>query len=396
MRMAEQPMTSPCSKSGSDRRIVMAITELDAGGAEKAFVRIACGLHDRGWNVQVVSLRDRGPLAKQLDQSGIPVHALGCGSFADLRGIFRLSRLLRGANADVLLTFLHQANIFGRIAGRRAGISTIVSGIRVADRRRVVAITERLTRCCVDHYVAVSQSVARLHATLCGIPAERMSVILNGVDLPSLYSVPPTSRAALGLRDNERVLLFAGRLSAQKAPMDLLNAFSTLNPELRATCRLLFVGEGPLHVPLEKEIKSLQLHEQVRLLGWRSDVIGIMKIADLLVLPSHWEGLPNVVLEATALGLPVIGSDVDGIRDLLADTCTPPQSANRLFPAGDIQALSQLLEEFMSHSVRRSETPESSQTLFAKAFTWESIVDSYAVLLDNLVRRRNSRGPAES
>jgi glycosyltransferase involved in cell wall biosynthesis len=359
--------------------ITMCITELDVGGAEKAFVRIAQGLAGHGWNVRVISLRDRGPLAESLEAVNIPVTALECGGLADIRALFRLKRELSRHQPEVLLTFLHQANIVGRIAGRLAGVKTIVSGIRVADRRLAVTLPERMTRRLVDHYVAVSRNVATTHGELCGISPEHMSVILNGVDVEAIASAVPVDRSELGANPHDFIVLFVGRLTAQKAPEDLLNAFAAI-PDVRSrACRLVFTGDGPLREPLQAKIMQLELQDKVRLTGWRPDIAGIMKSCNLLVLPSRWEGLPNVVLESAAAGLPVIASDVDGVRELI-----PEFTSGQLFPAGNIDRLRELMVGHINAASVGANLTQNSQPVSGKQFTWDSVASAYHQLLMRL------------
>lgn len=208
------------------RRLTMVITELDVGGAEKAFVRVAIGLKNLGWDVQVVSLRDAGPLATLLEAANIEVSPLQVGGLLDIRAVWRLRRELLRRPTDVLLTFLHQANLVGRIAGRLAGVGSrrIVCGIRVADRRLIVRLPERVTKSLVDRYVAVSQSVGDLHWNLCQIASDRMVTIPNGVDLEAIDAAVPATPGEMGCGPDDKIILCVGRLSG-KAPLDALEAF---------------------------------------------------------------------------------------------------------------------------------------------------------------------------
>jgi len=337
----------------------MAITELDIGGAEKAFVKIAEGLTQRGWDVRVISLRDAGPMAEPLRAAGIPVTALNAGGFLDVRAVWRMKTALLDNPCDVLLTFLHQANIVGRIAGRRAGIQSVICGVRVADRRWSVIIPERLTSKLVDQYVAVSESVGGVHRRLCHIPAERMMAIPNGVDVGALRKVAAVDRSLIGCQATDKIVLCVGRLSQQKAPVDVLHAVQKMRQQSAVDCRslkLVFIGDGPLLPELKRYVALHGLQDHVQLPGWRADVWGIMKASDLLVLASHWEGLPNVLLEAQAAGLPVVASDVDGCRELVTDGVT-----GRLFRAGDVQHLATVLTEAMN-------APQTLQAWAAAAF----------------------------
>jgi len=370
------------TSSADAPRLTMVITELDIGGAERAFVQVAKGLSDRGWKVDTVSLRDAGPLARALNDAAIPVTALGCGGFADLRAIFRLRRYLKTRRPNVVLSFLHQANIVSRLAAKGLGVSAVVSGVRVADRRRSVAITERMTRCCVTHYVAVSHSVAEAHSALCRIPKEQITAIPNGVDVEEISNIPAADRNSLGLSASDFVVLCAGRLTEQKAPLDVLNAvvqFREQGADVNKV-RLLFVGDGPLRGMLESEIARHHLQSTVTLCGWRADLTSIMKASNVLILASRWEGAPNVILEAQAAKLPVIASAVDGCRDLVQDGVT-----GRLFAAGDVAQLAKMLTEQISDSSSALQRAQSAVDWIRNHATWNSVVDRYNQLLRNLV-----------
>lgn len=353
--------------------VTFCITELDVGGAENALVRIAIGLQEGGWQVRVISLRDAGPLAQKLEKAGIPVTALNCGSFADIRTYFRLRSELKRHPPNVLMCFLHQANIYGRLAARFKNGPVVVSGIRVADRRKSVIFTERLTHCCTAHYIAVSQHVAETHADICGIPRDRVSSIPNGVELgPAVQEISPAGRS-------DNVLLFVGRLTEQKDPLGLLAAFAQLPEDLQAKTRLQFVGEGPLRRPLEDEIRRLGLGQQVEVPGQSDRIPELMRQAALLVLPSRWEGMPNVVLEAMANGLPVVASDVDGVKELITEGRN-----GWLVPAGDPAALALTLREALEAPELRASFAESSQVLISESLTWNSVIQNYDQTLSRL------------
>ncbi len=356
--------------------VTFCITELDVGGAEKALVRVVIGLQSRGWRVRVISLRDAGEMSAELSAADVLVTALHCGGFADLRNYFRLRKELREHPTDLLMCFLHQANFYGRLAARFSGGPIPLSGVRVADRRKSVILTDRWTRCCVAKYIAVSQHVADTHAELCRIDAEKMLVIPNGVDLPN-PAVLPTSNPGAG-----NVLLSVGRLRPQKDPMCLLDAFSRLPEPLRSQTTLNFVGEGPLREPLSREIQQRGLDKQVNLPGHSDDVPELMRQATLLVLSSRWEGMPNVVLEAMANGLPVVATDVDGVRELVT-----PGRTGWLAPAQDPSSLAEAIAEALAGPERRAEIAKSAQTLVAESFTWESVLQQYEDVLLSMLRR---------
>ena len=370
-------------RSPSLLRLTMAITELDVGGAERAFATIACGLKDRGWNVDVVSLRDTGPLSQLLLEAGIDVTPLNSRGFLDLSAIQQLRKHLRTVDCACLLTFLHEANLVGRLAAGLARVPRVVSGIRVADRRWSVRVPEFLTQRLVSRYIAVSESVASVHSSICRIPRSRIDVIPNGVDAQQIRDVAPADRTTFGCLPDDFIFLCAGRLSDQKAPLDVLSAFQRLLASLTTShrrIRLLFVGDGPLRGGIEQQVRTSGLAETVQVLGWRSDLWSLMKSADCLVLASHWEGLPNVILESQAAGLPVIASAVDGCQELVDDRMT-----GLLFPPGDTAALETQMEWAIEHR-------DDLQTLVNRALeqvtcthSWSRCIDEYDRVLRTVV-----------
>lgn len=364
----------------------MCITELDVGGAEKAFVRIATGLQKRHWQVSVISLRDCGPLAGELQEAGIPVTALHCSGITDIRVLRRLTREItnRETPADVLLTFLHQANSWGRLAAARAARTgmrprRVVSGIRVADRRRIVTFPERLTHHLVDHYIACAEAVGREHVRLCGIPEAKMTAILNGVDLPPERS----PRSHQSSETPVHRLLFVGRLTPQKAPLDLLTAFQLMPKELQKQATLTYVGDGRLRSALESAIAHTGLGDRVTCVGQVENVTDYMADSTMLVLPSKWEGVPNVVLEAMANALPVVATDVDGTSEVITNDQT-----GWLVPQESPQALAARIAVVLADSKARARVSVAAQEHVRKHFTWDAAVDRY----DRLLRRLLSEG----
>ncbi|MDG1897389.1 MAG: glycosyltransferase [Fuerstiella sp.] len=372
------------TKAPENPSITFCITELDIGGAEKAMVRIAIGLQDGGWRVRVISLRDAGVMAEPLRAAGIPVTALGCGGFADVRSAWRLSREFSRNPTEIVQCFLHQANIYGRLAVRICGLFSrvrplIVSGVRVADRRTWVVLTDRWTRCWSDHYVAVSEHVAATHAALCRLKPGAVSVIPNGVDVSAKLLEAP--------EPEPHVLLAVGRLTPQKAPFDLLEAYSLLPDDLRSHCQLKFVGEGPLAVPLQDAIDAKQLGDSVQLVGHCDDIPLLMRESTMLVLPSKWEGMPNVVLEAMANALPTIATAVDGTSELIDDGHT-----GWLVPAGSPQALAERIVTVLGARETRKAVANNARLVVAKDFRWHSAIDLYERLLSNMLSGKSTNG----
>lgn len=370
------PTRSP--PSAPARTLTLVITELDPGGAENALVKLATGLTELGWYVDVVSLRAAGSLAADLKGSGIPVTPLHCGGLLDLRCYFRLRRHLKQQRPNVVLSFLHQANFYGRLAARAAGVPVVVSGIRVADNRVGVVWPDRLTRRLVTQYVACGESVATQHRRWCRIASERMAVIENGVDIGRFRGAVPLKRGDLGVPESAFLVMFVGRLTAQKGVCDLVSAFAALPDLSTSSWFLLLVGDGPKRAEIASTIASRRL--PARLIGIRQDVPSLLKTADAVVIPSHWEGTPNVLLETLVTGTPVIAAAVDGINDIARR-----YPGVRCFESRNILELRDGLIALREQIADAGITAAQMQQLASEELTWSRMVESYDALLRHLL-----------
>jgi glycosyltransferase involved in cell wall biosynthesis len=306
-------------------RIALCITALETGGAERCLAELAARLDRARFDPVVYCLArrpaaDRPSVMPRLEEAGVPIHFLGARGLGAFPGVVRdLARLWRAERPDMALSFLFHANIAGRLAARRAGVPRMACGIRVAERRhRWYLWSDRVTSRLVDRYVCVSQSVAEFSIREGGLPADRVMVIPNGVDLACFPSREPADLTVLGLPPGRRAIVCISRLEEQKRPDWLIE----LCPGWMKTWPhhdLLLVGDGPLRASLAQQAARLGIADRVHITGWRPDVPAILAASDLLVLPSAWEGMPNVVAEAMATGLPVLATPVEGVCELLGD-----------------------------------------------------------------------------
>ena len=196
-------------------------------------------------------------------------------------------------------------------------------------------------------WIATSASASRWPTSRPSKAAFRQkSLWLSPTALISADTLPrrPADLAALGIRAGRRIVTFVGRLEPQKGVQWLIETAPAVARTACPTAILLLVGEGPLRHRLEAACRAAGIAERVHFAGWRPDVPEILAASDLLVLPSAWEGMPNVVLEAMASRLPVVASDVEGVRELLG-----PGAAEQIVPYGDSQALAETVVRFMDN-----------------------------------------------
>lgn len=305
--------------------ITFLIDQLGRGGAETQLTRIAISLQQRGWKVSVLSLFPGNDFTGELREAGIPyavcdsLHTPNNRSLLPVRLSWRLIQQLRAWQPSVLITFSYHSDILGRVAGRLAGVPTIVASLRTAHaktflRERVYWLTEPLTDLTVSNSQAgvdymLSRGILKPHKT---------RVIPNGMFTGAFPDQVPRDemRAHLGIGPGTFLWLAVGELNQAKDYPTLIKA-AALCAEKSPAFRLFIAGGGENRDALQAEADALGLEGVVRFLGKRYDVPRLMKAGDALVLSSAWEGLPNVVMEALASGLPVVATDVGGVRDLV-------------------------------------------------------------------------------
>lgn len=368
-------------------KIALCITDLDVGGAERALVELATRLDRRRFEPAVYCLGPR-PGAQQascvppLEKAGVEVHCLGAARIWQLSSVgLKLKRLLKTRSPDVVQSFLFHANLVSRLAARQAGVGPVISGIRVAEPRLWHLWADRLTSKLVDRYVCVSQSVARFSVAKARLPTEKLVVIPNAVDVDRLPAPSGIDPAALGLKSGRRMVAYVGRLEPQKGVGWLIESASNWLDRL-PDCDLVLVGQGPDRQPLERLCRRLGVARRVRFAGWRSDVPEILAASELLVLPSKWEGMPNVVLEAMASRLPVVASDVEGVRELLG-----PAADEQTVAYGDSGALAEKIVKLVSDKSLAGDLGRRNRQRAEQEFTFGRVVAAYEDLWGSLAGR---------
>jgi starch synthase (maltosyl-transferring) len=257
-----------------------------------------------------------------------------------------------------------------------------VAGIRVAERHnRWHLAVDRWTSGMVERYVCVSQSVADFSHSHGGLPRDKLVVIPNGVNVQHFDQAAPIDLTQLGVPAGRRAITYVGRLDRQKRVDWLLHAASRFLPNLPEH-DLLLVGRGPERERLETVAKELGLAERVHFAGWQAQVPAILKASELLVLPSAWEGMPNVVLEAMACGLPVVATDVEGVREVIG-----PQAQSQVVSAHDQPAFAERVRSLAGDARLGRELGSANHRRAAMEFTTRSSIKAYERLYESLLTR---------
>ena len=372
------------SGSGVKIKILHVIATLDPAGAESQLTRLVLNLDPERFSSLVCCLTRGGPLEERLSRGGIPVHVLHKRGKLDLVALFRLARIVRQFAPHLVHTWMFTSNAYGRTAALLAR-----SPIRVATELSVdewkwgpYRLADRLLLPFTDAVIVNAEAVRRLYTMRWRVPESKMVLIRNGIDL-SIF-LPGDKRAArarFGLPQQALVIGGAGRLDPQKGFSILLEATSEVlgkHPE----AVVAIAGEGPEHGPLREQIARLGLGDHARLLGHVQDMAGFMSAMDVFALPSLWEGLPHVVMEAMACERPVVAARVGGVEELVQDSATgivvQPRSSKAL-----AAALIRLLDE----SQVRLDMGRKGRAVAEREFDFKKMVRQTEELYLSLIER---------
>ena len=239
----------------------------------------------------------------------------------------------------------------------------------------------------VDRLLCVSAAVAESHLAA-GIDADRIATVLNGIHARPVGGDPQRARAEMGL-GNAPVILMVGRFEPQKAHDVALSAMKTVTAA-HPGANLLIAGAGPLLGSVARSIGQRRLGGSVRLLGHRDDVGTLMAMADLLLVPSHFEGLPLVVLEAFAAGLPVVATCAPGIAEVIEHGVT-----GWLSPVGDDVALGGAVVDALADERARHSVGAAAHELWHERYRAERMIGETGALYRTLTADRTKReGPS--
>jgi glycosyltransferase involved in cell wall biosynthesis len=302
-------------------RIFILSTSMGMGGADQQILILSRAMRARGHDVRIVALAPLGPMGLEAQQEGIPTESLELkrGNLGLLPGLLRLAGMIRAWQPDILHSHMVHANLVARAVRPLARVPALVSTIHnIYDGGRLRMLAYRLSNGLVDRVTIISRLAADRYLKIRAAPRDRLQVIPNTVDTARFRPLPHARariRQELGLGD-EFVWLAVGRFEEAKDYPNMLNAFAA-HAARRPSSRLLLVGQGSLRPMVESVMQSLGLGERVRFLGVRRDVPDIMNAADAYLLSSAWEGMPVVLLEAAAVGLPIVATRVGGVPEVV-------------------------------------------------------------------------------
>jgi len=357
------------------------------GGAEEQVIRLAVGFKARGWETMIVNMLSPNPMPPGFEDHGIPLVHLGMRrSLPDPRGIRKLARLIREFRPDVVHSHMTHANLLARAVRVIQPFPVLVctlhnltmAGVK-RDWTTLFEFAHRLTDSRAEITTAICHAASDYYVQRRAVPAWKMRVVHNGVDSRAYFPDPTArerTRRALRI-ERQFVWLAVGRLELQKAYPTLLRAFARLDDDNRV---LLICGQGSLAETLLDLTAELGIAGRLRFLGLRSDVPDLMRAADGFALSSDMEGLPLVLLQAAATGLPIVATDVGGNTEVVTEGVN-----GFLLAPGDPEAFAGAMRRLETLPVAdRMALGHAGQERVRMVFEAERIIDRWEKLFDEL------------
>ncbi len=372
------------------------ITRLIVGGAQENTMLTADLLDKSAWAVDVLcgpQTGVEGSLIEEVRRRNIPLTieptlVREINPLKDLLALFRLARFIKRGGYTIVHTHSSKAGILGRWAAWLAGTPIIVHTVHGWGHhqrqhplvRAVYIALEKLTLRISDKLIVVSpRNIEKGLAGGIGRPEDYV-VIRSGIELDRFGHprVPrEETRAALGIPPDAPVVGTVTRLSPQKAPLDFVSAMSIVAQNI-PDAWFVMVGDGPLRSQVEALAAELGIADRLILTGLRRDVPELMAAFDIFALSSLWEGLPRVLPQAMATGLPIVATAIDGNAEAVAD------GANGLLvPPATPPALAQAVIELLRHPYLAKRMGQEGKNRAAE-FGAKKMVEDIAALYINL------------
>lgn len=374
------------------RRAIFVINSLTSGGAERVFVDLLSALRSRlgGYETHLILL-DR-ETSRHQPPDWVSLYCCDA-RFSVLRSVSALTQRIRALEPDVVVSFLTRANVAALIASRLAGAPCVIServhttshlgrGLGAATQRAMVRMTYPLA----SRVVAVSEAIRTDLSTRYGVPADRIAVVHNPTDVDRILE-RAAEEPSLDMGPDD--VLAIGRLTENKNFASLIEAFARSG----LPGRLVIAGEGPLRADLLACARRAGAADRVRLPGYVANPFPLLRAAKMFASSSLAEGFPNAIVEALAVGCPVVATDcLSGPREILQAQGTDAVTVGAcgiLVPVDDAPSMSEGLRLAADPSLTRILVERGRRR--AAEFSVATSVERYWSVIEDAMRGRRGR-----
>lgn len=359
-------------------KICYVIGTLEVGGTEKQLLQLIRRMDREKFMPVVIAFR--GGVLKEEFERTVKVIVVGKRWKIDLFFLIRLISIIRKEKPDILQTFMFTSNTWGRIAGILSGVPVLISCERSTDlwKKNYHFLIDRILGFFTDKIVCNSYSVKNHYEKMLGQISRKLIVIRNGMDFEEFF----VGNVMKPQKKKGKIVLTASRLSYEKGIQFFVEAAKIILEE-KKDVRFLIAGEGPLRKTLEEFVKKCCIQDNVTFTGYIKDIQNLIAQSDIVVLPSLWEGLPNIVIEAMAMKKPVVATDVGGTNEIIRDG-----ENGFLVPPGNSVKLAEKIMLLLLNENIAKEFGENAFTFVRKNYDISLMISSYESLYQSLLKRR--------
>jgi glycosyltransferase involved in cell wall biosynthesis len=382
-------------------KVLHIITRLIVGGAQENTIYTAALLDQRRFAVEVLSgpqTGSEGSLIEETRERGIPLTILPnlvrqVSPINDLLALWKLTRLMRQRRFQIVHTHSSKAGILGRLAARLAGVPVIVHTVHGWSFHDYMSPFVRSTYITLERWMATF-SDALIVVTNKDIEkglrhnigrANQYRLIRSAVPLDEFDPSAGERSAAhkeFGIPDDAIVVGTIGRFSEQKNPFDWARVAARVS-RVQPGVWFLLVGDGPLRSDLEELLRKEGIADKTVLAGLRRDVPRMISGIDIFLLTSLWEGLPRVIPQAMAMGIPVIANQVDGIAEAIQDEVT-----GYLCPPGDLDRMAERCVRLINQPDLRREMGLRGRSYATQEFDLQRMIEQIEALYFELAEEK--------
>ena len=356
-------------------RILHVITSMSTGGAEKLVSEIVPLLRDKGHEVDVCLFDGAEAAFKQvLKDAHVAIFSLGenCNVYNPVF-ILKLFKLMR--HYDVVHTHNTAPQLFAAIGSVLCSVVLVTTEHNTSNRRRDwkwYALIDKWMYSRYKKVICISDSTEANLREFINERSSKICTIYNGINVDKYITALPTGKKQITNYPDRKVVTMVAGFRYQKDQETLIRAMKHLTVD----AELWLIGDGERRSIIEQCIKDNNLSERVRLLGIRSDIPSLLKVADIVVQSSHWEGFGLAAVEGMAAGKPVIASDVEGLAQVV-------EGAGLLFPRGDENELAKIINDLLTNDHYYKEIADKCFKR-AQMYDIQKMVNAYNELYMNL------------
>lgn len=351
------------------------------GGLEKVVVNLCKRLKRGNYNLSICSLTEGKFFKNELMQDGIPVFVEKKHEGIDLSLPWRLAKLFKTHNVDLIHTHNISPWLYGTMGARVAGIKAIVhtEHSNLFSNQKKLKITERFLANFTNVIIADSKEV-KYGLIQQGIKEEKIVIVYNGVEVNLISTSKLVLKKRLNLPEDAIVIGTVARLVPLKN-IDLLIEVSLKLFLIYPNLRVVVIGGGPLLNHFKR--KAEKLKERIKFLGEINNARELLNIFDIFVLPSLSEGMPIAVLEAMATGLPVVATNVGGVSEVVEDSQT-----GFLVPSGNSNIMAEAIIKILNNPELAKTMGEEGKKRVKEKFSLEKMVNDYEFLYEEHFKNR--------